>query len=210
MKRVVPTIPIVFAAVIAAQSSAQSLKIACIDMEKVFQGYYLTFNANKNITRQTEIFKDYAKLAERERFELEENYKRVRNESQNIAYTDDHRAQKRREAKDAHKLLQEKIIDIQEYERDQRKILRDQYEKARENIVEEIKEKISSISKSRSYDLVLDVSGKTMNAIPAVVYYHAKYEITEEILAMLNEGHEEQLKELTEGNEEKEEKETEN
>ena len=57
---------------------------------------------------------------------------------------------------------------------------------AHEELVKEIRIVIRDYARQHSYNLVLDVSGKTLNSIEPVVFYDMSYDITESILKILN------------------------
>ncbi len=172
---------------------AGDLKIAYVDMEIVFQGYYKTIKADQEIKQQTEIYREYAMNQEKERDVLEQSFNKLRDASQNIALSEDVREQKRTEAQKKFMMLQEQSQVIQDYQKEKRQSLRKQYEEQRNKIVKEIIDVVSDFAEADNYDLIIDHSGNTLNGIPVFVYFRTENDITEKVLTMVNEGHEHEL-----------------
>ncbi len=173
------------------------LKIAYVDMEIIFQSYYKTITADEMIKKQTDIYKEYAINLEKERSTLETEFNALRDDSQNIAFSDEVRDQKRNEAQTKFMLLQEKKKDIQDYQQEKRANLRKQYEDQRAKIVKEISDFIKNIAEQEGYDIVIDSSGNTLNGIPVLVYYKTELDITDTVVKTINKGHESELKPLS-------------
>ena len=186
----------------ATSVCAQNLKIAFVDMERIFQRYYKTVKADHTIRKQTEIFKEYAENLEKERTALQEEFNSIRDISQNIALSEEIREEKRAEAQTKFMLLQEKEKEIQEYQKDKRLSFRKQYEDQRNKLVKEISDFINVVAEKEGYDFVIDSSGNTLNGIPVFIYFHSNLDITDVIVTMINKGHEDELSENTEKNEE--------
>ena len=180
---------------------SQNLKIAFVDMEQIFQGYYKTVKADETIKKQTEIYKEYAINLEKEREALQEEFNSVRDISQNIALSEEVREEKRTEAQTKFMLLQEKEKEIQEYQKEKRTSLRKQYESQRDKLVKEIRNFINTVAEKEGYDLVMDSSGNTLNGVPAFIYHKTEMDITDIILTMVNKGHEDELSSLDKNDE---------
>lgn len=82
---------------------------------------------------------------------------------------------------------------MRSFNKDARGLLSKQHNQSRADILEEIKKVISMISKNKDYDFVLDSSGKTSNLIPVIIYNKGSFDITDEVLKVLNKGHEKEV-----------------
>jgi len=178
---------------LAGGALAEELNWVSVDMEAIFQGYYKTIKADGIIKKQTEIYREYAINLEKERGSLQDTFNGLRNESQNIALSEEVRDSKREEAQTKFMLLQEKKKEIQEYQQDKRLNLRQQYEEQRAVLVNEISDVVKVYSEQQGYTLVIDSSGNTLNGLPAFIYLKSEMDITDTILAMINKGHEDKL-----------------
>ncbi len=171
---------------------AEQMNIAFVDMEVLFQHYYKTATADETIRKQTEIFKEYAVNLNKEKDTLEGDFNTLRDESQNIAISDELRDEKRNQAQTKFMLLQEKKKEIHEYQQNKRQDLRKQYEEQRNKLVKEIIEVINGFGQQENHDLILDSSGNTLNGLPVFIFYRPEWDITESILALINKGHEDE------------------
>jgi Skp family chaperone for outer membrane proteins len=168
---------------------AEDLKIAFVDMDKVFQGYYKTPAATEELNKHVNIVREYGINLSKERDALHDEYKVLRDESQNIAYNEEVKEQKQKEAKLKLMLLQEKENEIRRYSQDKEREIQEKQLKQRNKLAKEISDFIHEFANNENYDLVLDSSGLTMNGIPAFVYYKKEMDITDTILSLINKGH---------------------
>ena len=60
-------------------------------------------------------------------------------------------------------------------------------------------------AEENNYFAIMDSSGNTLNQIPVVVFSVARADVTEDIVALLNEGHEDELLEMDEAEGDEEE-----
>lgn len=171
-------------------AQAGDFKIAIVDMERIFQDYYKTKIQDANLKRQAEIFKDYADKLGDSLQKMQDEFKTLRDSSQNIALTEVERENRRLAAQDKYRQVTAKEAELRQYDREKRRQLRDDFEKMRIDIIDEIKRIIKERCALEGYSLVLDKSGMTMNSIPAVIYFNPAMEITDSVVKDLNRGHE--------------------
>lgn len=172
----------------AFSNFAEEQKSAVVDMEKIFKGYYKTKINSAKFQKQAATFKDYAdKLAESQ-LKLEEEFRSLRDASQNIAFSENERESKRLAARDKYRQLQSKQAELQQYDREKSTQLKEQYDNMRQDLLNEIRKSIAKYAKEQNYSLVLDSSGKSMNDIPLVIYYQTEMDITDIILERINKG----------------------
>jgi outer membrane protein len=160
--------------------------IAVADMNRVFNEYYKTKNAEANLKEQAEIFKKYAENLNESFKKLQEEFKELRDASQNIAISEVERESKRLAAQDKYRQLKEKEIELKNYSDEKQEQIKKKYAEVRENLLAEIKAVIDREAAKKGYTLVLDISGKTLNQIPAVISYKKELDITENILNEIN------------------------
>jgi len=170
-------------------SSSPGQKIAVIDMEKVFKDYYKTKIADANLKKQGDLFKAYAEKLSDSLLKLKEEFKDLRDASQNIALSETERENKRLSAQDKYRHVTAKESELNDYTREKQAQLRSDYDKMRSGILAEIKDVVRSRCALEGYSLVLDISGNTLNNIPAVIYHNSSLELTSAVLSELNRGH---------------------
>ncbi len=190
-KTLLAVLALAFAALLPYGAAAADLKIAIVDMEKIFQDYYKTKISDGNLKRQAEVFKDYSDKLTDSLQKLQDEFKSLRDSSQNIALTEAERENRRLSAQDKYRQVTAKESELRQYNREKQRQLRDDFEKMRADIIEEIKKIVKERSALEGYSLVLDKSGMTLNNIPAVIYFNPAMDLTEAIIKELNRGHEE-------------------
>ena len=184
------------AAILSSAFAASAVNPAYVDMEKVFQEYYKTARADKYLREQTDTYREYAKTLAAQIDGLKDRFEDLLEASQNIVLAEEVREGKRQEAQLTLRDFENKKRQLQDYERHRKEELSKQYEKRRNTIIEEIALLVKNIAKTESYDVVFDISGKTLNGIPPFVYYDENKLITETLITELNRGHEDELREL--------------
>ncbi|MDD2478717.1 MAG: OmpH family outer membrane protein [Victivallaceae bacterium] len=168
--------------------TATDLKIAVIDMDKVFQNYIRTKTVDSTLKQQSEIYRSWLKKLNDSMIKLDEQFKVLRNDSQNIALSETERESKRFEAQKKYRELQEKKVEIEQYSQEKTRQLKELETKKREEILKEINQEVKRRATLEGYSLVLDSSGKTLNAIPSIIYFNSQMDITEPVLRDLNRG----------------------
>ncbi|MDD2403347.1 MAG: OmpH family outer membrane protein [Victivallaceae bacterium] len=170
------------------QSYAAELKIAVIDMDKVFQNYVRTKTVDATLKQQSEVYRSWIQKLNESMLKLEEQFKILRNDSQNIALSETDRETKRFEAQKKYREFQEKKLELEQYSQEKSLQLKELETKKREEILKEINQEVKRRATLDGYSLVLDASGKTLNAIPTIIYFQSSMDITETVLRDLNRG----------------------
>jgi Skp family chaperone for outer membrane proteins len=149
--------------------SAEDIKFGVVDMEQLFRDYYKTKIANGRLKKQAETYKEYSDKLASSQLQLTEEFKALRDASQNIAFTATQRESKRLAAQDKYRQLKAKEVEFEQYGREKRIQLRDQEAKMRQDILTEIRKTIAKYAKANKFTIVIDSSGKTQNNISAVI-----------------------------------------
>ena len=166
----------------------QPLKIAVIDMNRVFQEYNKTRINEAKLKKQAEIFKEYSNQLAQSLVKLRQEFIKLRDDSQNMVYTAAERENRRMNAQEKYRQVAAKEQEIREYNREKQMQLRDEYEKLRSSILADIAAVVSAKCLAEGYGLVLDKSGRTLNNIPQVVYSSKMLDITDAVIKTLNMG----------------------
>ncbi len=170
--------------------SSFGLEVTFIDMEKIFDNYYKTKDADAALKTQRDAIKDLADNMVKELEEMSKSYMQLREDAQNVVLSKEQRDAKFKEMQQVQKNAEVKKKELDQYQKGSIKKIRSQYEKVRDDITKELMNYLSKLAKLKRYDLVLDVSGKTSNGISGVVYYNREKDITDAVLKSLNAGHE--------------------
>lgn len=163
-------------------------KIGVVKMQDLFENYYKTKIEDAKIKQQTEVYKKYLLSLNDARDRLQKEYSTLRDAAQSIAYSDAERENSKIEAQNKYRELQAKEAEIQQYNAEKKKLLFDEYDKARKDIINEITKVVESYGEREDFTLIFDSSGNTFNTIPAVVYNNKSLDITSDVLKELNMG----------------------
>ena len=190
MKKMLLKVLLVLAVCTGFELSAQNmpLKIAVIDMNRVFQEYNKTKINEAKLKKQADIYKEYSNQLAQSLNKLRQEFVKLRDDSQNMVYTAAERENRRLNAHEKYRQTAAKEAELREYNRERQKQLRDEYEKLRSSILQDISNVVTEKCLAEGYGLVLDKSGRTLNNIPFVVYSSKMLDITDSVIKTLNMG----------------------
>jgi len=190
MKKTLMKILLILAVCAGAGLTAQDLplKIAVIDMNRVFQEYNKTKINEAKLKKQADIYKEYSNQLAQSLNKLREEFIKLRDDSQNLVYTAAERENRRLNAQEKYRQTAAKEQELREYNRERQQQLRDEYEKLRSSILNDISNVVTEKCLAEGYGLVLDKSGRTLNNIPFVVYSSKMLDITDSVIKRLNMG----------------------
>jgi len=173
------------AASVASAGAAAELKIATVDLDKVFTAHPKTQAAEADLKKSEEGVQEEMDQIMAEGRALQEDVAKLREAAKNPLLTDEARLQKRDEA-------EEKLTELQEFELRARrtqetklKQMRERVLKSRQTIVDELMAAVNHFAEAGGYDLVLDKSGMTMNAVPMVAYSNPALDVTDKLIEYL-------------------------
>ena len=197
MKKMLLKVLLVLAVCTGVELSAQnmSLKIAVIDMDRVFQEYNKTKINEAKLKKQADIYKEYSNQLAQSLNKLRQEFVKLRDDSQNMVYTAAERENRRLNAQEKYRQTAAKEAELREYNRERQKQLRDEYEKLRSSILQDISNVVTEKCLAEGYGLVLDKSGRTLNNIPFVVYSSKMLDITDSVIKTLTMGQNKQAPE---------------
>src|ERR1017187_6424314 len=158
-----------------ALAQAPAGRIVTVDLNKVFTDYYKTPIASGKI-------KDTAESFNKEIDELN----KLREDQDKPQYTAEVREQKRKAVSEKLAETQKIQRDLEEYRTSHGKILQEQQLRMRQTIVKEIQDVIDKEARDAGYQLVLDKSGTTANAVPTILFSQDSMDITDDIIKILN------------------------
>ena len=173
------------AASVASAGAAAELKIATVDLDKVFTAHPKTQAAEAELKKSEEGVQEEMDQIVAEGRGLQEAVAKLREAAKNPLLTEEARLQKRDEA-------EEKLTELQEFELRARrtqetklKQMREKVLKSRQAIVDELMAAVNHFAEAGGYDLVLDTSGMTMNAVPMVAFSNPALDVTDKLIEYL-------------------------
>lgn len=176
----------IFAA--AALSAAESLKIAVVDMARVFDNYYKTRIVQSQLEEQQSVYRTHVTAMNEEYNKLQEEYKVLLDAAQNITLKEAERQEKAAEASKKLAEVKQKERDINQYLTEKSRQFKELEDTKRTEITAEILGEVQRLATVDGYDIVLDYSGKTTSSLASVVFFKPNLDITDAVLEELNRG----------------------
>ena len=173
------------AAFAVATAGAAELKIATVDLEKVFAAHPKTQAAEAELKKAEAAIEGEMDQMVAEGRGIEQEVTKLREAAKNPLLTEDARLQKRNEAEEKLTELQEFQLRARRTQETKLKQLREQLMKSRQGIVDELLAAVAEFGQAEGYDLVLDRSGMTMNMIPLTVYSAPGLDVTDKLIERL-------------------------
>lgn len=172
---------------------AADKKEAYVDMSEVFKNYYKTAENQKTLERREDVIQEDIEEKSEELDELREKFQELQEKSGNVGLSESARAEHASDAESTARRFQAKQQQFQRFVQEKQNELQQRYLEMRERLVEEITETVNDYADEKEIDLVYDVSGLTNNMLPVIIRYPEEEEITETIIELVNEGHEDEV-----------------
>ena len=171
---------------LCALPALAQVRIATVDIRKVFDEYYKTKAADAKLKDQAADLAKESKSYMEQYQRNSDEYKKLLDEANNQAVSADER-EKRKKAAEG-KLLEIKELEttIRQFENTARTTLEEKKRQFREKIVGEIRDIINSKAKAAGYTMVLNTAAEDINQTPVVLYTNGELDITSAILDQLN------------------------
>ena len=176
------------AAFAASAAGAAELRIATVDLDKVFTAHPKTQAAEAELKKAEDVIQDEMEKMLAEGRAMEETVSKLIDASRNPMLNEEARLRKRDEAEDKKTQLQEFQVRVRRTQETKLKQMREQVMKSRQGIVDELTAAVADFAKAEGYDLVLDRSGMTMNAVPMLVYANPELDVTDKLIERLKAG----------------------
>jgi outer membrane protein len=173
MKRIVCAAALLLAGLVTHSVPAQAqspIRIAVVDLKKVFDGYWRTKQADSQLKERAADF-------EKARNGLIEDYKKANEEfrtsvesAQDPALSADEREKRKKELEKKQTDLREQEASIRTFDQNSRQALADQQGRMRESVLRDIRGVVDEKARVGGFSLVLDVAATTVNQTPVVMY----------------------------------------
>ena len=177
-----------FTLAIATFAATNSISIACVDKDKVFERYYKTLILQKKIFDQGRVYDKHVEKKQEELRTLNQSIKKLEDESLNVFFTEELRTQKREAAKQRKNILVLQVQELNKFIKEKQLELEQKRRKKATELSEEIDKQTVMVAKEKGYDLVID---KRM-----VFYLKEDLDISELLIKRLNKGHEKEIEDL--------------
>ena len=188
MKNTIQTLVAVaaFGALTLGASAQPAIKLAVVDMAKLYDNHYKTVEQNAKLQADDQKAQEEVDKMNKEGNGLVEEYKALNDQSTNPTLTAEAKAKAQNEAQRKLEGIQQKKNEIATFVQNTRNSIQQRLQTFRSLMLEEIGKTVGDIAKKKGSTLVLDKSGPTFIGISNVVYSDAAYEITDDVAAEIN------------------------
>ncbi|MEM1059476.1 MAG: OmpH family outer membrane protein [Verrucomicrobiota bacterium] len=162
------------------------MKVAVIDMQKVFKEYSMTKKADEELKSS---FSDYQKTYK----DMLEDYQKMVEEAGKLRDEANNEVLAEKVKEEKLKMYQAKVGEIRGYERKlkefeitRRRQIEESGARMRKKIVEDITAQVEKISASKEFNIVMDKSGMAITGTPIVMYAAGLPDLTEEVITTVN------------------------
>src|SRR4051794_36257415 len=177
---------LIAAALCFATAAHAEMKIATIDLRKVFDNYYKTKQADQILKKEADDVQKERKDVIDKYKKLEDDWKSLINRANDQALSSEERDKAKQQAERRLVELRETEQAVNDYDRVAQQKLFEKKKLKWDVIVTEIRQVVNTKCKGAGYNLVLDSSGDTMNNTPMVLYTDGQNDVTDVILKELN------------------------
>jgi Skp family chaperone for outer membrane proteins len=170
----------------AASVHAADLKVGTIDMKAVFDGYYKTKEAEAKINEA----RNQAKKELDERLDVfnkaQEEARKLNDEANKPELSEKAKAEKSKALNEKLQALGTLQREVQEFQQTRERQLSEQSVRSRNVLLEDLNKVIADKVKAGAYDLVLDKSGQSLNAVGILVYSKDSFDFTNDVTVEVN------------------------
>jgi outer membrane protein len=174
--------------IIASQAQAE-MKVATIDMQKVFTAYYKTHESEDKLKEAQKAYKDEL---DGRMDAYKKNLDLINKLNEEISKSDVGGALKNQKTQDRDdKIAETKALEkeISDFRQTREKQIQEQLKRMRDSIVEEIMKVVNEQVKAANYDMVFDRSGfSANNVVPVLLYARENYDFSDAVISKLNAG----------------------
>jgi outer membrane protein len=165
---------------------AADLKVGTLDMKAIFDGYTKTKDAEAKINEA----RTQAKKELDERLDVfnkaQEEARKLNDEASKPELSEKAKAEKAKALNEKLQALGTLQREVQEFQQTRERQLSEQSVRSRNALLEDINKVISDKVKSGGYDLVIDKSGQSLNAVGVLVYAKDSFDFTAEVITEIN------------------------
>lgn len=163
-------------------------KIAVVDMKKVFDGYWKTKQLDKKLSGSLQEFNDQQKKMIEQFQAAQKEYLAIKESAKDPALSANEKERRNTEAEEKLQQIRQLENDIRSHKRSGEVRLTEQQVRHKNNLITDIKDTIKVKARSEGFSLVLNTAAVDINQAPIVLFTDGSNDITDDILATLNQG----------------------
>ena len=184
MKKIISTL--LFCIFAATSFAAQ--KIMTVNIESIFKAYYKTSQVENIIKKQAQVYQNYLNKKMEEVKAIDKKFRTELDRAQNVTLSSKDRSQAAKNAEKYSSDIRVLRSEMKIYSDEKRKEMSNMTIKKRQELMNEITSCIRKVAEGHGADFVFDVSGRTTQQPPAVVYSKPSADISSQVIQILNKG----------------------
>ncbi|QYM78350.1 OmpH family outer membrane protein [Horticoccus luteus] len=163
-----------------------ALKIAVVDMAKLYDSHYKTEEQNAKLRADEQKAQEELDRLNKEGNALVSEYKELVDQSNNPTATAEAKSKAQSEAQQKLEEIQKKQNEVGSFKANIQRSLQQRLQTFRNVILEEIGKIATDVAKRRGATLLIDKAGPTLIGVPTVLYADSAYEITDDVMKEIN------------------------
>lgn len=175
-----------FGAFALSVGAQPAIKIAVVDMAKLYDTHYKTVEQNAKIQADDQKAQEEVEKMNKEGNALVEEYKSLTEQANSPALSAEAKSKAQNEAQKKLEAIQNKQREVQTFIQNTRNSLGQRLNTFRSLMLEEIGKVATEVAKRKGATLVIDKAGPTAIGISNIIYADAGYEITEDVAKEIN------------------------
>jgi Skp family chaperone for outer membrane proteins len=180
-------LPVLAMGALAFNAASAELTVVTVSMQKLFDGYYKSTEANQRLESIREQAVSEAQEKERDLQGMAEQIRTMQEELENPMLSDDAKTEKQAELQSIAEEGRRKQAEFQQWQQQTMNNLNQRSQEIRNSLIEEIVKVVNDIAlKDHSADLVFDTSDILGSGVPTVLYADSGLDITDKVMIRLN------------------------
>ncbi len=181
-------LPAVFAfAALGFQTATAELSVVTVSMQKLFDGYYKSAEANESLQSIRQQAQAEAQEKQQDLQAMAEEVRTMQEELENPVLAEDSKAEKQQEIQQKVQEVRQKQQEFQQWQERTMNELQARNQEVRQDLIDEIVKVVNDIAlKDYSADLVFDTSDILGSGVPSVLYADSGLSITDKVMTQLN------------------------
>lgn len=173
-------------AAFAVGATAQTVKVAVVDMAKLYDTHYKTVEQNAKIQADDQKAQEEVEKMNKDGNALVEEYKGLNDQLNNPALSTEAKNKAQDTAQKKLEQIQTKQREVQTFIQNTRNTLGQRLNTFRALMLEEISKVAAEVAKRKGATVLLDRAGPTAIGISNIIYVDPAYDITEDVLKEIN------------------------
>lgn len=173
----------IFTAAVQAQPAP---KVFVVDMVKLYDGHFKTEEQNAKLKVDQQKAEDELQKLNVEGNSLVEQAKALNEQTKNPALSTDAKTKAQQDLQAKAEEIQKKQNEVNSFRQNTQRSLQQRINTFKQLLLEEISKTATDIAKKKGATLLFDKSGPSLIGVPALVYFDASYDITDDVAKEIN------------------------